>query len=270
MKEPVRILSDLHLGHPASRIQSPDQFRPLLEGAGTVVFNGDSWQELSNAYRERSEKLLAGLQSLCDSLGVETVFLSGNHDPGWPGKGWVELAGGKIVVTHGDAVMWGGSPWSREAFARLEQVKALWAEHREAECDAGERLKLAREMAILLKTPAIPRGRNIVRRAMDALNPPRRAIEILRVWAGQSDEAVRFAETYFPRAEVIIIGHFHHHGVWEKAGKLVINTGAYVNPHGARWVDWKDGFLSSGRVESRGETPGAFQPEEADLVCRFC
>ena len=41
---PVRILSDLHLGHRVSRISSVECFRPLIAGAGTVVFTGDTWQ----------------------------------------------------------------------------------------------------------------------------------------------------------------------------------------------------------------------------------
>ncbi|GAA5481763.1 hypothetical protein [Haloferula sargassicola] len=266
MKEPVRILSDLHLGHPASRISSAEQLRPLLEGMGTVVFNGDTWQELARAFRPRAEGLLRELEALCAELGVETVFLSGNHDPGWPGKGWVELAEGRVVITHGDAVMWGGSPWSREAFARLEQVKALWAEHRAAETDAGERLQLAREMALVLKAPAIPKGRSFLKRAMDALNPPKRAFEILRVWSQQAEEAARFAERYFPQAEVMVIGHFHHHGIWSRRGKVVVNTGAFVNPHGARWLEWRDGLLSCGRVVGKD---GGFRAGEADQVWRL-
>ncbi len=251
MNEPVRILSDLHLGHPASRISSVEQLRPLLEGVGTVVFNGDTWQELATAFRPRAEGLLSELKQLCASLGVEPVFLSGNHDPGGPGKGWVELAGGRIVVTHGDAVMWGSSPWSREAFARLEQIKALWAEHRAAaESDPGERLQLAREMALLLRAPGIPKGRSIFRRALDAANPPKRAFEILRVWAQQADDAAAFAGHYFPKAEVVVIGHFHHHGIWRKRGRLIINTGAYVHPHRARWVEWGEGFLRCGLVRT--------------------
>ena len=266
MKEPVRILSDLHLGHPAGRIAGVEVLRPLLEGAGTVVFNGDTWQELATGLRLGSAALLEGLWELGAELGVELVFLSGNHDPGWPGRGWVELAGGRIVVTHGDAVMWGGSPWSREAFERLEKIRELWAAHRAAECDAGERLELARRMALLLRPPAIPKGRSLLRRAIDALNPPRRALEILRVWACQADEAAGFAARYFPQAEIVVIGHFHHHGIWRKRGRTVINTGAFLNPHRARWVEWRDGWLRSGRV---AEQDGRFVMAAADEIWRL-
>jgi hypothetical protein len=42
MSSPIRILSDLHLGHRVSRIASAESLRPLIAGAGTVIFNGDT------------------------------------------------------------------------------------------------------------------------------------------------------------------------------------------------------------------------------------
>lgn len=252
MREPVLVLSDLHLGHPASRIEEVEVLRPLLEGAGTVIFNGDTWQELAKSFRTKSEKLLDELKELCRELEVEPVFLSGNHDPGWPGTGWVELAEGRVVVTHGDAVLWAGSPWSREAFQREDQLMALWEEHRQAPDDAGERLRWARKVAITLKAARHPKGRSLWRRAMDAINPPRRAIEILRVWWRHGWLSGRFADAYFPQSDVLVTGHFHCSGIWDLGRRLVINTGAYVAPHEALWVEWSDGWLRCGKVE-RGE-----------------
>lgn len=248
MNEPVRILSDLHLGHAASRIESAEELRPLIAGAGTVVFNGDTWQELASGFRRRAEALLSDLQALCRDEGAAAVFLSGNHDPGWSGKGWIELAGGRIVVTHGDAVLWAGSPWSREAFEREAEVRRLWEEHRGAEDDAGERLLLARAVARALKAASYPKGRSLVRRAMDAVSPPRRAWEILSVWLHHPHATAAFARRYFPRAELVVAGHFHWPGVWRRSGRVVINTGAFVHPHPAWWVEWHDGWLRCGPV----------------------
>ncbi|MEP4079911.1 metallophosphoesterase [Haloferula sp.] len=263
MKEPVLILSDLHLGHTASKIESVEQLRPLIDGAGTVVFNGDTFQELATDFRERADGLLNDLRNLCEELGAETVFLPGNHDPGWEGQGWLELAGGKIVITHGDAVMWGGSPWSRESITRSERLKKLWAENQEADHDVVERLGLARKMAMVLKPPRIPKARSFFGRAMDAVNPPRRSLEILRVWISQADRAAEFAERYFPKAEVLVLGHFHWRGCWTRSGRLIVNTGAYVNPHSASWVGYEDGWMKVGNVE---EQDGVFSKEEASSV----
>lgn len=266
MREPVLILSDLHLGHSASRIESAEQLRPLIAGAGTVVFNGDTYQELATEFRERSEKLLNELRALCAELGAETVFLPGNHDPGWDHPGWMELAEGRIVVTHGDGVMWGGSPWSRESIARQEMIRELWAGNQRADYDPGERMGLARKIALALKPPTIPKGHSVFRRAMDAVNPPRRALEILRVWFSQTDKSLEFVERYFPKAEVLIIGHFHWRGFWTKSGRLIVNTGAYVSPHRAMWASYAGGLMRVGKVTEKN---GAFDRGDASEVWRI-
>ena len=210
--------------------------------------------------------MLEDLKALVAELGAEAVFLSGNHDPGWPGKGWVELADGRVVVTHGDAVMWAGSPWSREALERMEKIRALWDEHRGAGDDASARLALAREMAVALRAKSVAPGRSFWRRVLDAVNPPRRAWEIARVWWGQAGAAERFAERYFPRAEVLVIGHFHRPGLWRRGGRVLINTGAHVAPLGARWVEWRAGELRVGEVVRRED--GSFARREGKVVWR--
>lgn len=252
LRHPVLILSDLHLGHPASRVTRVEDLRPLIEGAGSVVFNGDTFQELAREFRERSREKLDELRDLCARLGVEAHFLSGNHDPGWPGPGWLELAGGRIVVTHGDAVFWQGSPWSRERYAREDQLEELWREHLIRKDDAGERLRLAREVARTLRADSIPCGRSLPCRIHDALDPPRRGLEILRVWLTQADAIAGFAERYFPSAEVMVVGHFHRAGVWRRGGRLVVNSGAFLRPHAARWVEWSGDYLRVGRIEMNG------------------
>jgi predicted phosphodiesterase len=265
MREPVLILSDLHLGHPASKVERAEQLRSVLEGSGTVVFNGDTFQELAREFRPRSKVLLKDLQSLCAELGAEVLLLPGNHDPGLEGQGWLELADGRVVITHGDAVMWGGSPWSRESLTRREKVRELWAQNEQADFDPMERLSLAKKISMVLRPPAPPKGRSFLRRVMDAINPPRRALEILRVWISQADRAAMFAERYFPKSEVLILGHFHWRGVWKKRGRLIMNTGAFVSPHRSMWVSYEGGLLKAGKVEGDN---GAFSRGEVLSVWR--
>jgi UDP-2,3-diacylglucosamine pyrophosphatase LpxH len=252
MTPPVRILSDLHLGHRVSRIASAESLRPLIAGAGTVIFNGDTWQELARQLRGRSAEMLDDLKRICAEEGAKPVFLSGNHDPGWPGPGWVELAGGKILITHGDALFPEGSPWSREALTRQEQVGELWKRYASVIDEPAERIALAREMALVLRAAEYPKGKRLWQRALDAVRPPRRAFEMLRVWATQADAAADFAERYFPRAEVVIKGHFHHSGIWRKRGRLVINLGAFMTPCRAMWAEYDGGLLRCGKVDERG------------------
>lgn len=252
MKEPVRILSDLHLGHKVSRIERVTALRPLIAGAGTVVFNGDTWQELAQPFRERSAAMLEELKALCAEEGVEAVFLPGNHDPGWPGPGWLELAGGRIIVTHGDALMFSGSPWKREILAASGRVAELWKQHPAAGSDVAERLRLAKIIARELSSVEYPFGRSFLQRAWDAAVPPKRALKMLESWFTQASAGARFCERYFPNAEALVIGHFHWQGSWVHHGRLVINTGSFTDPGRAYWVEWNDGWLTRGEIE---ETP---------------
>ncbi len=251
MKEPVRILSDLHLGHQVSRIGSVSALRPLLEGAGTVIFNGDTWQEMPGPFLERSSAMLAGLRALCAETGVETLFLPGNHDPGWDGPGWVELAGGRIIVTHGDALLFDGSPWKREVLASNREVRELWDQHPRASHDIRERLYLARRIAIELCSVDYPAGRRFIQRAWDAVVPPKRALRMIESWLERAEAANRFCERYFPRAEALVFGHFHLHGCWNHRGRLVIDTGSFMNPGRAHWVEWADGMLTRGVIDEK-------------------
>lgn len=256
MKEPVRILSDLHLGHKASRIERVETLRPLIAGAGTMVFNGDTWQELIAPWHQHSAAMLEELKALCAEEGAETVFLSGNHDPGWPGPGWLELAGGRIIVTHGDALLYEGSPWKREILRASEHITALWNQYPAAHHDVQERLRLARAIARELCATERTRGRHWIQRAWDAAVPPKRALKMLRAWFTQGTEGARFCDCYFPRAEALVIGHFHWSGCWVKQHRRIINTGSFVNPGRAHWVEWNDGWLSRGPVH---ESPDLFR-----------
>jgi UDP-2,3-diacylglucosamine pyrophosphatase LpxH len=254
VKEPVRILSDLHLGHKVSRIGRVSAVRPLIRGAGTMVFNGDTWQELAAPFRERSAAMLEELKALCAEEGAETVFLSGNHDPGWPGAGWQELADGKIVITHGDALLFDGSPWKREILIGGERVLDLWRQHPTADYDVEARLRLAREIARELSSTEHSRGRHLWQRAWDAAVPPKRAVKMIQAWLTQARSGADFCARYFPKAEVLIIGHFHHQGCWQRDGRMIINTGSFMNPGRAHWVEWNKGCLSRGVIDESPES----------------
>lgn len=266
MKQPIRILSDLHLGHKVSRVEKVESLRPLIAGAGTVVFNGDTWQELARPFYDRSKQMLDELKALCADEGAEAVFLSGNHDPGWPGPGWQELAGGKIVVTHGDAFLFASSPWKREILRCEDQVEELWDAHPRAMVDAEERLRVARQIAREMCSVEHPGGRHLIQRAWDAMVPPQRALYMIDAWWRQGQAAADFCRRYFPEAEVLVMGHFHWAGCWNRDDVLVLNTGAYMNPASARWVEWQDGWLSWGKVDEAG---GHFEKGEALDVWRI-
>lgn len=248
MNEPVRILSDLHLGHKISRIRQVSALRPLIAGAGTIVFNGDTWQELAAPFRQRAREMLDELQWLCAEEAADAIFLPGNHDPSWPGKGWIELANGRIVISHGDSLLFDGSPWKREVLGNREKILEMWRQFPDAAHDPTQRHELARLIARELCSVEHPSGRHFIHRAWDAAFPPTRALFMLESWLHQGRHGATFLERYFPNAEVLVMGHFHQRGCWQHRGKLIINTGTFMDPGRAQWVEWQNGRLSRGHI----------------------
>jgi UDP-2,3-diacylglucosamine pyrophosphatase LpxH len=251
---PLRIFSDLHLGHEASRIDGVEKLRPLFRGAGTVIFNGDTWEELSPPWRQKSEEMLGQLRGILAEEGCDAVFLPGNHDPGWEGSGFMALAEGRIVITHGDALLRDGAPWKREMLAHPDVIDELWSLYPDAATDISRRLELARAIARRLPTTHPPNGRSLLSRALDAAFPPQRAIHMLSAWLRQGAHGARFCETYFPQAALLVVGHFHCRGIRRSRGKTVINTGSFVVPGPAGWVEWDGVSLSAGRICEAGKT----------------
>lgn len=266
MKLPVRIFSDLHLGHKASRISDVETLRPLFRGAGTVVFNGDTWEELSETWREASGRMLDHLRRILAEEDCDVIFLSGNHDPGWEGRGWLELAGGKIIVTHGDALLRDGAPWKREMLAGRKDIDRLWENFPEASTDPAARHELAREIARRFPTRRHAEGRSLVARVIDAAFPPRRAMEMILAWLRQGRMGADFCERYFPDAEIIVNGHFHCAGTRMARGKIVLNTGSFVVPGPAKWVQWDGETLSTGMIR---EAPGGCEMSDANGEWNF-
>lgn len=265
MKLPVRIFSDLHLGHRASRIADAESLRSLFKGAGTVVFNGDTWEELAAPWREKSSVMLGRMREICAEEGCDTIFLRGNHDPGWEGSAWLELAGGRIIVTHGDAVLRASSPWKREILSGAIAVEEIWKQFPAAETDLESRMAVALKISRLLPSRQYPRRRSLLSRAIDAVLPPQRAIEILDAWINQGSNGGIFCDRYFPRAEILVIGHFHFAGAWNADGRIILNTGSFVVPGSARWMQWDGTSVSTGAIVKRS---GAFQLRMAKRVIK--
>lgn len=259
MKGPLRILSDLHLGHRGSRIDSAEQLAPLSEGVATMVSNGDTWEQLVKDDRERGRRLLDDWRGMMAERGVEFVGLPGNHDPGSGGGGYLELNGGAVFVSHGDAVFPEGAPWKRAVPKRRAEIAVAFRRAGAEVNDLGGRLRLAGRVARILVPEKIHVGRSFLARFWDAVMPPGRALRMLLAWASFPDEAAAFLERYRPRAEVFVCGHFHLAGVWQRRGRLIVNTGSFMPPGQAWFVDFDGEWMSVGRVVRDGEL---FRPGE--------
>ena len=251
MKQPVLILSDLHLGHKASVLWDVAALEPLLRGAGTLVLNGDTWQELAKEFHADGKRLWQQLQDLCRSLEIDIISLPGNHDPGNRDQDFVSLAAGKIIIMHGDTVFPEVAPWSRLAIQKEAELATLIQQH--PQHSAADRFAMARAVSKLLVPRHYPKRKHLLARVWDAITPPRRALRMIDSWATMASATKRFAQRYFPSAEIIICGHFHRCGIWQKEDTVVINTGSFMPPGSAYWCEWHEQTLRVGVIEKRHE-----------------
>ncbi len=265
-EEPLRILSDLHLGHPASRVNEITRLRPLLEGARTVVFNGDTSEERKKAFRESGDALRAELVRLCAEVGANPVFLSGNHDPITPITHHLDLYGGKIFVTHGDVFYPDVSPWSRFHKQATEIMRRIHADY------TGEQLE---NLALLLEInkrisreikPRLPSAKpGLMALAQTLWNeawPPDRPFRILHTWATATSVAHAFVAKHRPDAKLTVVGHTHLRFTSEKAGRTVVNTGAMMAFARASMVEIHNGAATVSHIDfGKGDAcPGTPRP----------
>lgn len=255
--EPIRILSDLHLAHPASRVQNVWQIEPLIEGARTVVFNGDTAELRLHKARETAKRYIDSLRSLCRDRGVQAVFINGNHDPDLSNLNDLELLGGRVLVTHGDVLFPDVTPWGREA-AQLGQNQALALAELAGEAPPQWEHLLAAAKEASLRTGSgngkMPSTmREWVAAVCSETGHPLRTAQVLRAWAIAPGRAARLAARHRPRARWVIMGHTHMPGHWLRDDRVVLNTGAYLPWLGRRVVEVANGEILMRRVRADGK-----------------
>ncbi len=233
--EPIRILSDLHLGHVCSALKDVREIAPLLDGAGTVIFNGDTFEPRAKLFRERSREQEKRLHQLLDELQVkERIFLTGNHDPAINERHYLELNEGKVLVTHGDFIFRYISPWSKKLRPSRPAVDRILAEvdDERLATDLDYRLRVTRECCKVMKVIEVAVPDRLWERWLLLAKefwPPTRVPTILGVWLTSPHRITKALERYRPAAETIIFGHTHYPGIWKRNGRLAINTGGYLS-----------------------------------------
>ncbi len=255
LTEPIRILSDIHLGHGASRVEDASQLRPLLRGAGTVVFNGDSVEQRFLSDRPQAARHFEALRRACEEEGASPIFLTGNHDPIISTSGHLDLCGGAVLVTHGDIIFHDISPWSPESEVLGEaHSRELAALDSDALRDFEQRLAANKRAALALELhPSTLRsGRparilTILREAW----PPWRPLQIIRCWMVAPGHADQVARVFRPRARFVIIGHTHYSGVWRRGGRVIINTGSFLPLSGLCAVELEEKNLTIRAIHLR-------------------
>jgi len=247
---PALILSDLHLGHPASSVTDPSHLCRSFDGVSTVIFNGDTVELCWLRNREKAQEQLDRLAEVCLRAGVRPVFLNGNHDPVVSSASHLDLCDGAVLVTHGDILFHEVAPWSREAkVVGPEHSRALQRLSEEARSDFEERLVACKQASLALEMHE-PRSasRRWARAAMVFREgwPPWRILRIVKCWMQAPGRAARLAEEFRPQARFVIIGHTHRAGIWKRRSRIVIDTGSFLPLSGTRAVR-----IDSGRLEVR-------------------
>lgn len=248
--EPILILSDLHLGHRASRIKHPEQLIPILHGAGSVIFNGDTSEMRTSEDRQLGRKLAADLARICHQVGRKAFFVNGNHDPTVSATNHLDLADDAILVTHGDILFLDVAPWSRDAgHYRKKHLQILEGLSPDGYVDFEKRLLASKRTSIelqMLENP-LTRGRSSgFRLLLHNCWPPWRPLMIIKAWREVPELAADLARVFRPEARFVIVGHTHCPGTWQVESRVIINTGSFVPYFGACVA-----ILESGRLEVR-------------------
>ena len=257
--EPIRIISDLHLGHAASLLTDAGQLRPLLEGIGTLVVNGDAAELLMESRSAAGREQLGKLRELCRQTGIEAVFVNGNHDPEISRINHLDLADGAILATHGDMLFTDLAPWCR-ASLKIGRVHRQMLDSMDDALleDFESRLRLVKDAIVTVGLPDlnVPQG-VLARLLMFAREawPPTRPFTILRCWRESPRRAATLARIFRPRARFVLVGHVHRTGVHRVGPRVIINTGSFTPLLGRLAVDVAGDALSVRQID---KVRGAF------------
>lgn len=240
INEPIRILSDLHLGHPSSTLEDPEQIAPLLRDTPNVIFNGDSVEIHLVRRREKGLRDAQALKDLCAGAGVQPFFINGNHDPNISNLDHADLAQGAVLATHGDLLFYDISPWNEQASRVMAKAhrEALEKMGDDAFEDFEKRLHACKNAALAIEMHDVPLPRGPlagIAFVLEEFWPPWRPFQIIKCWIETPGRAVALARVFRPRARFIVIGHTHKSGIWRVGPRVIINTGSFM-PMAARYA----------------------------------
>lgn len=238
MGEPrTLIISDTHLGRRSRTHMTAEALRPLWQGFDRVVFNGDIAEVQMPHLRAQSAREVQRVIEYTERDGVELTVISGNHDAYISDIRHLTLMDGQVLITHGDVLHPAIAPWTHTA-ARMKATTdaAIAASLPEEEADIRYRLILAQYVSHSEFLHSHNVDRNDESGLKDLLCRPWRFGLILKYWAQVPGLAAQFAQQCCPDAQVIVFGHSHHQGIWQRRGKTVINTGSFDFPGRPRGV----------------------------------
>ncbi|MBS0662686.1 MAG: metallophosphoesterase family protein [Verrucomicrobia bacterium] len=258
----TRILSDVHYGDRGSRVRALPALRPLFEGVDQLVLNGDTIDTRPSKVAGQSEALRAETLQFFRDAAPPVTFLTGNHDPDISALHTLDLADGRVFVTHGDILFEEIVPWGQDAATVRRRIREQLGE-----LGPDRATRLEHRFTVFRRVAAtIPQRHQSERDALkytvgilaDTVWPPTRFLHILRAWRNAPALAGTLTRRYRPKAGFVLIGHIHRPGFWRLPdGLIVINTGSYCPPLSGWVADLQDERLILRMVERR---KGEFHP----------
>ncbi len=258
----IRIFSDLHFGDRASSLQRLEQLRPLFDGVGRLVLNGDTLDTRPGPEPAYTAAVRAEVVRFFAGSAPPTTFVTGNHDPEFAPDDFLTLAGDSVFVVHGDLLFDNIVPWSSDARRLAAMIAAEFAKLPAADHGRLEvRLGVLRRVAF-----ALPQRHHSERRPLrylihylrDTVWPPTRFLKVIDAWRTTPPRAEALVRQHRPGTRFIVTGHTHYPGVWRRpSGLVVVNTGSFCLPLGACCVDLTDAALTVRRIVRRR---GAYHP----------
>lgn len=225
------ILSDIHFCRWSTKIQSIDQLQPLWQGCDSLVLNGDTAEMHSPKHAKKSKEMARSLVDAAIDDGLKATLICGNHDPSISGVDYLWLCDKRVLVIHGHASFKGVAPWSW----RSKHIARSRQEQLESGGDGfEEQIAAVRTASIQAATGAFANHRpGPVHMAM--LGFPA-VFHILLGWWRFPSLTTQWAQRFAPSAKYIITGHTHHAGIWNRNGRIIINTGCFGFPSHPRAV----------------------------------
>ncbi len=241
------ILSDIHFCKWSSTVTSVHQLRPLWKGFDALILNGDT-SELHSAKHSKASMLAADeIKTTTRDDGVHLTMICGNHDPTISNTEYVWFHNKKTLVFHGHAPIKGVAPWSWRCKHIAEKNKQHLIN---ADDVFEEQLQATRIGSTLAATGAFkqhrPKSLHMLMLSIPAV------YKILRCWWSYPSLVAKWAEQYAPSARLVITGHTHHAGIWNRNGIIIINTGCFGFPSHPRAVIIDDDSIIVKRLSKRG------------------
>ncbi len=229
LPEPIVVLSDLHIGHSASRVRMAEEIARLIPSAGAVVFNGDTVEEKTPSHRDQVPRVMEKLSTLAAERGSEAIFLTGNHDPTISTLTHLFCCGGRVLIMHGHGIFPDVTPWSRHG----RRVRVMHPLPKGEDLTFEKRLDRANRIALEMQVDDVGhQGKWRVRLLQfyrEVLHPTG-PYQILKAWIETPDLTRRLVGSSFADVRVVLIGHTHLPGVWKRHPMAVVNTGSFSLP----------------------------------------